>query len=252
MGVEPEVSIICPTYNSRRFVVEAVESVFTQSYKSWELLLIDDGSTDDTPSVLEGLSKSDSRIRTFLLRKNQGAAAARNHGITRSAGRYVAFLDSDDLWLPDKLNVQIAFMKREEVPMSFCAYRRIDEMGRVCSDLLPVPTYIDYQKLLLSNVIGCSTAMYDRKQCGMVLFPNIRKRQDYGLWLRILKHGHRAFGIPEDLVRYRLTRGSLTRNKLNASLYSWKLYRDIEQLGLLRSLYCFGNCAVRSYFKSLR
>lgn len=252
MGVEPEVSIICPTYNSQRFVVEAIESVFRQSYRAWELLLIDDGSTDHTPSVLENLSKSDSRIRTFLLRQNRGPATARNHGIMRSSGRYIAFLDSDDLWLSEKLNIQINFMKRIVAPISFCTYRRIDEMGRICSSPLSVPDYVDYRRLLLSNIIGCSTVMYDRKHCGMVLFPDIYMRQDYGMWLRILRQGHCAFGIHQDLVRYRLTRDSLTRNKLTASLYSWKLYREIEQLGLLRSLYCFGSCAMRSYFKSLR
>jgi glycosyltransferase involved in cell wall biosynthesis len=188
----------------------------------------------------------------MTLDENSGPAVARNRAIEAASGRYIAFLDSDDVWLPDKLAKQLEFASTANAAVTFTSYRKIDESGTLISPVIRAPERVWYRKLLRSNVIACSTAMYDTEICGRVLMPLIRKRQDYGLWLRILRGGYEAHGMSDDLVRYRLRPGSVSGNKLSAAHYHWKVLRDVEELSRISAAYYFAQYFVISSVKFLR
>lgn len=243
------VSIIVPMYNSSAFLLATVQSVIRQTYQDWELILIDDCSADGSISLAELLVKQDARIRLLKNAENFGAAVTRNRGIEAASGRYICFLDSDDLWLPNKLEVQVNFMLRENVSFSFSAYDKIDEfdchIGRV-----GVPEKVTYHQLLKCSVIGCLTAMYDADKLGKIYMPLIRKRQDLGLWLRLLKRTNYAYGINQPLAQYRVRADSISANKLSAASYTWRLYREVESMGFFESAYYFSQYAVRGFLRT--
>ncbi|TDP40245.1 glycosyltransferase involved in cell wall biosynthesis [Idiomarina aquatica] len=230
------VSIIMPSYNSAQTIAASIESVMAQSYRHWELLISDDGSNDDTVAVIQKYADNEPRIKLEKLTENGGAGKARNSAIKRAQGRYIAFLDADDLWYPNKLEKQLAFMQNETVALCYSAYDRFDSNGKRESFYPPETT--DYNELLKSNVIGCLTAVYDRALCGTRYMPAIRKRQDMALWLNILKDEHRAKAILEPLANYRLD-GGISHNKLRVLSYQWQLYRDVEKLSLPRTILTF-------------
>lgn len=231
------VSIITPSYNSARFIGATLDSVVAQSWPDWEMIVVDDGSTDDTVAMVQARAEAEPRLKLLRMARNGGPAASRNLGIEHARGRYIAFLDSDDLWAPDKLARQIPFMADRGAPLSYTAYRKIDEDGTPCGGPIAVPLSIDYRALLNSSMIGCLTAVYDTRILGKVAMPLIAKRQDYGLWLQILRAGHVAHGLPEPLACLRKRQGSVSSNKLSATWYTWKVYRDLERLPLPRALY---------------
>ena len=237
------VSIIMASYNSGHFVQEAIRLVQRQSLGCWNLLVSDDASSDSTVEMVTCLMDGDPRIRLITSSKNRGPAHARNAAIEAATGRYIAFLDSDDLWKPHKLERQIAFMQERDIAFSFSSYDKIDEDGNFINTHY-VERPVTYRDLLKSNVIGCLTAMYDTEKLGKVYMPDVRKRQDFGLWLRILKQVDAAYPISESLAQYRVRSNSVSSNKLNAAKYTWTLYRDVEKLGLLRSVYYFAHYAV--------
>jgi len=239
------VSVICPTYNCEPFVAETIKSVLSQSYLDLELIIVDDCSSDGTIEIVKDFAQKDKRIRFTMLKANMGAAVARNKAIAMSEGRYIAFLDSDDKWLPEKLERQLDFMQRRDAALSHTGYYWIDEETSERIKRIHVPEKVDYPSLLKQNVIGCLTAMYDTKKLGKVYMPDLRKRQDYALWLKILKLTPYAYGLDEPLAEYRLRSdrlrsGSISSNKLKASLYNWRLYREVENLPLHKALYYFG------------
>lgn len=236
------VSIIMPTFNNVAFVRASLSSVMAQSFQNWELVLSDDGSADSTLGVLNQFQKSDPRIRLLTSGVNQGAARARNAAIEAATGRYIAFLDSDDLWKPEKLERQIAFMQERDIAFSFSSYDRIDEAGQLINTHR-VDRPVTYRDLLKSCVIGCLTAVYDTEKLGKVYMPERRGGEDFGLWLRILKMVDAAYPIPESLAQYRVRAGSVSANKLSAARYTWSVYRDVEKLGLARSAYYFAHYA---------
>lgn len=242
------VSVIMPTYNSERFVAASIESVLAQTYADLELIVVDDASSDGTGAKVETFVKRDPRVKFLRQTVNAGAAEARNRAIGEARGRYIAFLDSDDLWLPRKLEVQIGRMRAEKWPFTFCAYTRIDEEGHVLGEV-GVPTSVTYAELLKTCVIGCLTAVYDTKVFGKVLMPSVRKRQDFGLWLRLLKMTPRAYGIQEPLALYRMRGDSISADKKSAAMHTWRLYRDVENLSLFVSLWYFGNYALRGVLR---
>lgn len=239
----PTVSVITPLFNCAEFIAETIASVQQQSFSDWEMILVDDCSSDDSAVIADTFAEQDSRIHVIRLAENVGPAHARNEGIHAARGRYIAFLDSDDLWLSNKLQSQYDFMTTEAVAFSFCQVERFSEQGRPLG-ISVVPDRIDYKGLLKSNVVVCSSAMYDSNRLGKILMPEIRKRQDYGLWLRILKQTDFGYGIKETLVRYRVREGSVSANKRVAASYTWKIYRDIEQLSFPIALYYFCNYAI--------
>ena len=183
------VSIITPTYNSSKFIRDAIESVLMQSYQNWEMLIVDDASSDDTCEIINGFVLSDERIKLMRRSENGGAAVSRNAAISVANGRYIAFLDSDDVWREEKLERQLELFQKTNASLVYSGYEKIDESGNKQGRVVTVPESIDYAGLLNATVIATVTAIYDTNRVGRVLMPNIRKRQYYALWLKILRLG---------------------------------------------------------------
>ena len=240
MGPPPLVSVITPARNAAATLPATLASVAAQTLPDWEMLVADDGSTDGTAEIAAAAAARDPRVRP-LPGPHQGAAAARNRAIRAARGRYIAFLDADDRWRPEKLARQVAFMEREAVPFSFTAYRREDAAGRDLG-LVRAPASVDHAALLRGNVIGCLTAVYDSAHFGRVEMPDLPLRQDYALWLQLLRGGGVARGLDEVLADYRVGAGSLSASKLRAARGTWAVLRR-EGLPLPRALWCFGHYA---------
>lgn len=245
-----KVSIVMPLYNCERYVSDSIESVLSQTYEEWELLIVDDCSSDGSYEIAKQYAVGDSRIVVEKLSENSGAAVARNVAIEKARGRYIAFLDSDDLWTPEKLERQINFMKETGAALSFSDYCWIDEDGKSLQKIEYPFTAVDYSELLKQNVIGCLTAVYDTGQVAKCYFDeSLQKHEDYLYWLRILKKTERAHRVPEPLAYYRIRQGSVSSNKIRVAGYVWKIYREYERLPLLRSLRCFGWYTFKSVVK---
>jgi teichuronic acid biosynthesis glycosyltransferase TuaG len=240
------VSIIMPAHNSERTMGEAVNSVVTQTYPDWELLIIDDASKDSTRRIASEFASDDPRIRVVPLDKNVGVAEARNIGIRTAKGQYLAFLDSDDLWLPAKLQVQLESMRRADASFSFSRYSRIKVDGSIGRPVR-IPASVSYRSLLRGNVIGCLTVVIDRLKIPSVSMPHI-SHEDYATWLSILKPGGSALGIQQDLARYRLALSSVSSRKSRSASWTWKIYRNVERLSLLESAWCFLNYSIRAIY----
>lgn len=237
---KPLVSIITPAYNSGSFIRACVESVKEQSLQDWEHILIDDASTDATAEIIHEITASDPRVRYFRNPTNIGVVASRNRAFGEARGRYLAFLDSDDCWLREKLERQISFMKSTGAAFSFTSYRRMSEDGtRVGEIIRAVPT-VTYSDLLKRTLIGGGTVVVDLEQTGPIRMDS-DKHEDYVLWLSLLRRGFIAHGIDEDLARYRLVKGSVNSNKLKSFFWVWNVYRNIEHLSVPRSAWCFFN-----------
>jgi teichuronic acid biosynthesis glycosyltransferase TuaG len=240
MPDNPLVSVITPLYNAEFFISETIESVKNQELQDWELLIIDDCSTDKGPDIVESYAREDRRIKLISLPENGGAGICRNAGIEASRGRYLAFLDSDDVWLPGKLMRQLEFMKRFAAPFSFTHYRQIGEDGTRTDRIIECPVRLTYKKQLKTNFVGCSTAVYDSRFYGKRYFPEIRKRQDYGLWLDLLKDGTVGLGVQEALTEYRVRKSGLSGRKLELIRHNWLLYRKVLGFSGIRSVYYLG------------
>lgn len=249
--MKPLVSIITPCYNSASFITPTIQSVIAQTYPNWELIIIDDQSADDTCAVVENFTSKHSNIRLIKLEKNRGVAHARNVGLAAAQGKYIAFLDSDDIWLKDKLSHQVAYMEKDNLPISFCAYNKINEAGDIISKKIGVPFKIDYKKLLWHNLIIFSTSMVLKSEIGAIKFKKIG-HEDWLFWLELLKKGDYAYGINEQLVLYRIRKNSISANKLRGAGYTWKLLRQSEKLGLLKSIYLFSKYAMVTTLKFLK
>src|SRR5690606_30251642 len=238
-----KVSIITPSYNSAQYIVRTIDSILAQTYRNWELLVIDDCSTDNSRDVIQKYMDNDSRIRLISLNENSGAAVARNTGIRNASGRFIAFLDSDDTWHPEKLDKQINFMLSNHYPFTFTNYCKVNENGNFIKDV-KTPLVVNYNKMLQTNYIGCLTVIYDTNSLGKVYFPLIRKRQDYALWLKILKITPNGYALNENLAFYTVRSDSISANKFNVAKYNWTVYREVEKLSLIRAIYCFINYAI--------
>lgn len=233
------VSIITPSYNSERFIGECIQSVIDQTYINWEMLIVDDASQDNSKELISLFSQNDKRIKTFFLEANIGAAAARNFAIRKTKGKYIAFLDSDDLWDPQKLEKQILFMHKNNIAFSYTTYESISEDGSRCINFIKALNKITYSGYLKNTIIGCLTVVINRKKTGDFEMPNIRSSHDMALWLLIMKRGFDAYGLDENLAKYRIVYSSNTASKIKAAKDVWKVYRDIEKLSLLYSSWCF-------------
>ncbi|MGY5354037.1 glycosyltransferase family 2 protein [Wenyingzhuangia sp. IMCC45467] len=230
------VSIITPCYNSESFIAETIKSVQNQTYEHWEMLITDDGSTDHSIKIIEDFISKDNRIKLFKI-NNSGAAVARNHSIKEAKGTFIAFLDSDDVWLPYKLEKQISFMVENNYALSFTSYQRMNESGELLNEVVHAREKLSYRNMLRSNKIGCLTAIYNQEKIGKVYMPNIRKRQDYALWLNILKKIDFAYGLQEILASYRIRNFSMSAKKTEMLKWNWKLFREVEQKSILSSMY---------------
>ena len=233
------VSIITPVYNAEKFIRETIESVQNQTYTNWEMLLINDCSTDSSAEIIKEKAAEDSRIKYIELDKNSGAAITRNTGISKAQGRYIAFLDSDDIWKSDKLDKQLALIREKDIGFCFTSYRYVMQDGVPTNKVARAPEKIDYNGLLKNTIIGCSTVLIDREVMGDFRMTNIRRGQDTATWLQLLKRTEYAYGIYEDLVWYRVVDGSLSHNKWNAIKRTWNTYRNVEHLSLPKAMYVF-------------
>lgn len=247
MEYQPLVSIIMPSYNSNETISDSIESVIAQTYKNWELLITDDVSVDDTKDIIRCYCEKDKRIKLFELDTNSGAGASRNNSIGNSSGDYIAFLDSDDIWLPNKLMLQIEFMEKNNILLSYSAYQKFSALGD--GGIVMPPNSVSYSELLTGNVIGCLTAIYNAKVLGKRYMPLIRKRQDMGLWLSILKDVDKAICIPNVLAKYRIDTG-MTQNKFNILKWQWAFYREVIGLSFIKSAKCFILYAFKGFIKS--
>ncbi len=269
--IEPVVSIVMPAYNAAATIAESIDSVLAQSFGDWELLIVDDGSTDNTAEIVKYYI-SDARVKLLSTAgARSGPAKARNVALNVACGEFIAFLDSDDLWLPKKLDRQLQFMREENCVFSFTAYQKIDPQGRIGRHVIQVPSEVSYYDLLKTNHVGCLTAMYSRRHFGLMAMPEMGRREDYrlwlnflrgtvvhedyGLWLRLLRnkdkfHGRvRAKGLNEPLALYRCGFASLSSNKLKAAASQWLIYREVERLPVLIAAYYFLHYAVRGFIK---
>ncbi len=231
------VSIITPNYNSEKFISHTIKSVINQTYKNWEMIIVDDVSTDNSLNIITSFCKIDSRIQLHKLPENLGAAIARNKAISLAKGNFIAFLDSDDLWLPQKLELQLNFMLKNNFSLTHTSYEVIEENGRNTNKIIKCKHKLDYNRMLFSNEIGCLTAIYNRDILGKIYMPEIRKRQDYGLWLKILKSEKYAFGLSDVLAKYRLRNNSISNNKVEMLKWNWNLYKNVEKLSYFRATY---------------
>jgi teichuronic acid biosynthesis glycosyltransferase TuaG len=239
-GGVPLVSIITPAYNAARFIVTTIESVRAQTYDNWEMIVVDDCSTDATCELVEQMAQQDKRIFLVKHNNNQGPAGARRTALARAEGRFVAFLDSDDLWLPSKLEKQLSFMVEKDTVLSFSQYRRIADNRRKIGQVISVPSELNYHDLLKNTAIVTSTVMIDRTKSGP-LYMKDWYYDDYTLWLDVLRSGFTAHGLQEDLVRYRIVGKSVSRNKLKSAMWVWRTYKEVEKLDNAIAAWCFAN-----------
>jgi teichuronic acid biosynthesis glycosyltransferase TuaG len=244
----PTVSIITPSWNVEGLIGETIESVQAQTFGDWELLIADDCSKDNTPAVIEGYAQQDKRIRLIRQPRNGGPALARQAALEQANGRFVAFLDSDDLWLPSKLERQISFARERRAALSFTAFRRINENGSVTGRLITVPVSLTYQQLLKNTSIATLTALVDREIAGNIAMKN-EPYDDFCLWLSILKPGHVAYGLNEDLARYRVRGVSVSSRPMRSAGWVWHIYRNVEQLSPAKSAWCFAHWGARAWLK---
>ena len=239
-------SVITPTYNCANFIGETIESVQAQTYQQWEMIIVDDRSTDNTKEIVEEYVKADDRIKYTCLEENSGAAVARTTAMELANGEYMAFLDSDDIWSEDKLEKQLSFMKEQDIAFSCTAYEQIDEKGEPLNRIIRTVPKADYNRVLLDCPVGNSTVMYNVEKMGKFEVPNIRKRNDDALWLQMLKKEKYIYGMEPVLMRYRIRQNSISSNKLKVIKYHWILYRDIEHLSVARSVFHIAYwCAIK-------
>lgn len=248
--LEKLVSIIMPTYNSAAFVGESIRSVQQQTYENWELIIADDCSDDETVNVVESFAKNDSRIKLKKTEHNLGPAGARNIAIEAANGQYFAFLDSDDIWYPEKLEKQIAFMEKNNYLFTYTSYEIINSRSEPVGVVLSAPNKVNYNKTLYGgNVVGNLTVVYNAEKLGKFFVPDIKKRNDFALWLLVLSECGNGYGMKEVLAKYRVRNGSVsTTHKYKMIKYHWELYRHIEKLSLVKSVTAMVTLiAVKSY-----
>jgi len=233
------ISIISPSYNSEKFIHDTIKSVLAQTYSFWELIIVDDNSTDNSIKIIEQYAKTDARIKLLINPTNKGAAFSRNKALEHSRGRFIAFLDSDDIWEPEKLKFQIDFMIKHDCSISFTEYACFNEDLSKKLYIIHVPESIDYRGYLKNTIIGMSTSMIDKAKVGKFGFFDLRTRQDTYLWITLLKNGHIAHGIQKCLAKYRARKTSISSNKIKAARQVWFLYHNLEQMNFFRAVYYF-------------
>ncbi len=246
------IDIIMPVYNSESYLYETIYSVINQSFRDWKLIIVDDCSTDKSRDIILSVASNDTRICPVFLKENGGAAVARNEGLKYVTNQYLCFIDSDDVWLNKKLDLQLAFIKKVKAPIIYTSYWVYDETLTYQKTLIKVaPKKVDYKTYLGNTIIGMSTSMIDLKQTGAIKFHNIRMRQDTYLWITLLKKGNYATGMDEPLVRYRFRSSSISGNKKKAMRMVWYLYRELEKFSVPKSAYFFSKYlfnAIKKHF----
>ena len=243
------VSIITPAYNSAKFIAETIQSVQNQTHENWEMIIVDDGSSDETLAIVQAFIDKDKRIKFYKLALNSGPAVARNTAIEKASGDFMTFIDADDIWFPTFIENSIKTIQETKIPFVFSSYKRSNEhMEFVYSDFI-VPQKVSYSDILKSNSISCLTAFVDVKTLGKKYMPLIRKRQDMGLWLNYLKVIPFAYGIQETQAIYRIRQNSLSRKKSDLIKYQWQFYREVEKLHIFQASYYMMHWMYRGFMK---
>ena len=251
--MQDKVSIITPSWNSEKYIEKTIKSVQNQTYSNWEMIVVDDCSSDQTVKIVQEISKQDPRIKVLQQNLNKGAAIARNRALEAVSGRYVAYLDADDMWKPTKLEKQVQFMKLHKCGFSCVSYEVIDDEGNKLNKEVHMLSAVDYVGFLTNNLLQTVGIMVDTSIINKkyLVMPDIRRRQDAATWLQILKAGYKCYGIDEVLAEYRRAENSLSSNKIKAVKGVWNLYRHIEKLSLPFSCYCFVRYAFLAVWKRI-
>lgn len=233
------VSVIMPSWNTGKYIAESIQSVFAQTYDRWELLIVDDHSTDNTDDIVRPFLE-DSRVRYLKNDRNCGAALTRNRAIREVRGEWIAFLDSDDLWMPEKLEKQVAFMNEHGFKFSYTEYERIDENGRPLNITVTGPAVVDRKKIYRYDYIGQLTMMYNAKHFGLIQIEDIKKNNDYAIRLQLFKTpGAEAYLLKEILAQYRIRKKSISHDKLSRKLRShYDLFHICDKKTVPASLWC--------------
>jgi teichuronic acid biosynthesis glycosyltransferase TuaG len=249
--LEERVSIVTPAYKAERFIADTLASVVSQTYPHWEMLVVDVASPDSTGIIVERVAARDRRIRVLRMTENGGPARARNAALAEATGRYIAFLDADDLWLPCKLERQLDFHLHTGALLSFTGYRRTDDSGQRVGRFIGVPDRITYRQLLRNTAIPTSTVIIDRVKSGSFFMKEVYL-DDFASWLELLRHGNVARGLQEDLMRYRVSTASHSSSKIKSAREVWNIYRNVEAINPIEAAWCFLNYSARACLKQVR
>ena len=236
--MEDLISIITPSFNSEKFISDTIQSVQKQSYLNWEMIIVDDFSTDKTAEIIQKFILKDNRVKLFTLDKNCGTGFARNFGLNKSKGRYIAFLDADDLWKPEKLKIQIDFLKINCLFFTFSFYDCIDETGNSLNKTVTAPKNLKFYQLFFCNFVGNLTGIYDTNYFGKIPISSIRKRQDWMLWLTIVKKIKTAKPVPESLAIYRVRKDSISASKIELLQHNFVVYNQFHRFNKVISGFC--------------
>ncbi len=244
------VSIVMPSFNCSKWIRETIACIQAQTYSDWELLITDDASTDDSAAIIQEQADKDSRIHLYRFETNSGAGKARNNSLHHAAGRFISYLDADDLWVPDKLEKQVKFMLDKDLAMSYADYDIVSENGEF-RKTVQVPDSITYEQFLRKPLTCSHTVMFDTEKVdkALLVMPDVRRGQDAATWLQVLRAGNVGFGLHEPIAKYRRHEGSLSSNKLTAIKRTWYLYREIEHLSLPHACICFVSYAFNALKK---
>lgn len=251
MKSQPLVSVIMPCYNMEKFVSHTIQSVMRQSYPRWEMLIVDDASTDGTTEIVKRYCEEDNRIKLIIKPQHSGIADSRNQAIALAQGQYLAFLDSDDVWRSEKLKRQLQFMEQKGIGFSYTSYDCIDEEGNTLAKIVRAKKNLSHDDYLHNTIIGCSTVMVDTDIVGKIVVPDFRTSEDTATWLNILKKGFLAYAIEQPLTSYRIREHSASSNKLKATQDLWKVYRQQEKLPFFKAIECFLSYAFNAVKKRL-
>ena len=243
------VSVIMPAWNAEKHIKESIESVLSQTYTNWELLIVDDCSTDGTADLVRSYQEADHRIRLIRRKKNGGPSRAWNSAFRCMHGQYVAFLDADDIWIPEKLEIQLGFMKENDYGFSFASYDWIDENGDSVGKIINVPKMQSYHDMLKNTVIGTLTVVIDRDKVPVDPVPKNVRLNDSALWLSIARKGFNAYGYSGILGHYRILQTSYSRNKFSAAKNLWDLYTDVLKIPFIPKCWYFGWYAINSVIR---
>lgn len=241
---QPLVSVITPCYNSGKFIAKTIESVLSQSYQNWEMILIDDSSIDNTVEVVKEFIKNDKRIKLIQLQVNSGAAIARNTGIKNAEGKYIAFVDSDDRWHTEKLQVQINLMEKNNWSLTYTDYYVCWE-NQESQPFAALRDVVSYKDVVRFNYLACSTVVFSADKLGKHYMPDIRSRQDWGLWIKLLQQGGKAYRVKEKLMYYMVRDNSISDNKKKQIKYHWYIYRKFLRFNLIYALIMFSQNIIR-------
>lgn len=252
MENQPLVSIIMPCYNTERFIAKSIESVINQTYENWELIITDGPSTDNTVSIIQKFCEHDSRIRLIIPNHHTGIAEARYTSIQNSNGEFLAFLDSDDIWVSDKLEKQVPFMQRNNYAFTYGNYKILNSDGILTGQVIQNGGIVDYETYLRNTILGCGSVMLDKKKIGQVILPDDDVNDDMALWCSIMRNGLKAYPLDEVLYLYRIRNDGASSHRFKMVRSVWKVYRKQEKLSLSKSIVCFLGYAFNAVKKRMK